>query len=128
MRTELTNSRDVLGVAVHLLVAQIVVLVVDDDLAAHHLPASSPPSQPPAPAPPRGPASDLWLGSPPGGDRHGDAHAVRGEQVAALGPNRDVLGVEVANTGQVHQGVITCKWWQVRPGVNISYVSWRIKT
>ena len=105
----LTNSWNVLGVAVHLLVAEIVVLVVDDHLAPHHLPAAAPPAQPPAPAPPGGATSNLWLGPPPGGHRHGDAHAVRGEEVAALGPHRDVLRVEVADAGQVHQGVITWK-------------------
>ena len=42
--TLLTNSRDILGVAVDLLVTEIVVLVVDDDLPPHHLPAAAPPA------------------------------------------------------------------------------------
>ena len=33
---------------------------------------------------------------------------VGGEQIPGLGPHGDVLGVEVADAGQVHQRVVAC--------------------
>lgn len=103
----LTNGGDVL--AVHLLVAEIVVVVVDHHLAPDHLPAAAPPGPqaPPYAPPPTHPAPGLGLLAAPGGHWDRDTHAVRGEQVPGLGPHRDVLGVEVADAGQVHEGVIT---------------------
>ena len=103
----LTNGGDVL--AVDLLVAEIVVVVVNHHLAPDHLPAAASPGPqtPPYAPPPAHPAPGLGLLAAPGRHRHRDTHAVRGEQVPGLGPHRDVLGVEVANAGQVHEGVIT---------------------
>ena len=117
----LTNCRDVLGVAVHLFVAEVVVLVVDDHLAAYHLPPAAPPAQatPPAQPPARpAPARHLRLAPPPGGGGHRHTHAVSGEQVAALGPDGDVLGVEVSDAGEVHQSVVTCTETSFKSGLS----------
>ena len=97
--------------AVDLLVAEIVVVVVNHHLPPDHLPAPPAPGpQSPAQAPPPAhPAPRLGLLAPSGGHRHRHAHRVCREQIPRLGPHRDVLGVEVADAGQVHQGVITWK-------------------
>ena len=84
--------------------------MVDDHLAAYHLPPAAPPAQgaPPAQPPARpAPARHLRLAPPPGGGGHRHTHAVSGEKVAALGPDGDVLGVEVSDAGEVHQSVVT---------------------
>ena len=104
----LTNGGDVL--AVDLLVAEIVVVVVYHHLPPHHLssPASPGPQTPAKSSASAAHAtSGLRLLASPGRHRDGDTHTVCGEQVPGLGPHRDVLGVEVADAGQVHEGVVT---------------------
>ena len=105
---ELTDGWDVL--AVDLLVTEIVVIVLYHHLAPDHLPTSSSPRATATPhsssATPH-PTTCLRLLSLPGGERHGDTDRVGGEKIATLGPHRDVLGVEVSNAGQVHQGMVT---------------------
>ena len=42
---------------------------------------------------------------------------VCGEQVPGLGPDCDVLGVEVADAGEIHQGVVTCTYTMLLPKI-----------
>ena len=42
-----------------------------------------------------------------GSPHNGHSTAVIGQEISTLGPHCDQFGIEVANTTQVHQGVIT---------------------